>query len=224
MSGLRYTWKAQFGWGWLALLAVLAIMVALLLGDSFRSRGAPRQVRDLAFMLEVYLPLALAVLLARVPVLDREAGAAELHLSWRRPAGLHLLTLLAVPLALWALAAGGVSLIAHIWYLALPWEPVLEMALYPAVGLAGAALTGSALARHQVGGMLAATLWWGIDLQVPGRINTLAYLFNTYHPVPGLEPDLMRLNLVLACLGGLVMALWLAGRRERWVSGAAAPD
>lgn len=215
---LSYTWKAQASWGWLALLALLAGMIALLQGDAFRLAHSPRQLREVALILEVYLPLALAILLARLPALDRDAGAAELHLTWRRPAALHLLSLMVIPVALWALAAALTVWVAHATYLPLTARQALAMALYPAAGLAGAALAGSALARHQVGGVLAAALWWAIDLQVPGQVNTVAYLFSTYRPVAGLAPAVMQGRLLLIGLAGLALALWQAGRRERWVS------
>lgn len=224
MKHFVYAWKAQASWGWLPLLVVLAAMVALLQGDAFRSYDSPRQLREVALILEVYLPLALVILLARAPVLDREAGAAELHLTWKRPAGLHLLALASVPAALWALAAAGTAWIAHASYLPLTADQAFTMAFYPAAGLAGAALAGSAFTRRQVGGVLAAGLWWAIDLQGPGDVNSFAYLFSTFHPVVGLDSGTMHTRLLLVGLAGLTLALWQAGRREGWVSGSTEPS
>lgn len=236
MSRLRCAWKAQASWLWLVLLAILAGMTLLLLGDAFRPFAKGRSARDLTVILELYLPLALAALAAAVPALERDAGVAELHLSYREPAALRLLQYLAIPLALWLLAVLSVGMAALVWYppdplpaaapaaapaatwsLPITAPAVVEMALWPALGLTGAALAGSALARHQLGGVLASALWWGTDLQMPGELNRWFYLFNVYHPVADLNPAVMHRNILLLALGGLVLALLLAERRERWV-------
>lgn len=79
-----------------------------------------------------------------MPALERDAGVAELHLSYREPAALRLLQYLAIPLALWLLAVLSVGMVARVWYLPLTPSAVVEMALWPALGLTGAALAGSA--------------------------------------------------------------------------------
>lgn len=220
MSGLWYRWKSQADWPWLALLVLLVIMWLLLLVDAF-TRGPARQFADTAVMLEIYLPLAAALLLAGAPGLDREAGAAELHLSYRRPGALQLLQRLIVPILTWAAAVAATLLFTHQFYVPVNLAEALPMALFPALGLGSAALAGTSLARHQIGGVLASAIWWCMDLQIPGRLNTWFYLFNRFAPLPQLDPATMRRNTVILALAGLALALWLAERRERWVSGDA---
>lgn len=221
MRQLWYLWKAQASWGWLVLLAVLGFLLMLLLNDAFQGRyPAPRLIRDTYLITQVYLSLISAVLLAHVPSLERESGAAELLLTYRQPAWIRLVCMLITPAALWAAGVGISGLVAHLWYVPVEAAALLKVAAPPAAALGAAALAGSALARHQVGGMAAAGLWWGMDVLAPGKVNRWFYLFSEYKPVPGLEPEVMRLGAWLLAGGCLLMALWLAGRRERWVSGA----
>lgn len=217
MKRLIYCWKAQADWSWLLAGGVLAIMLALLLADQFRSFGGPRQLHDTYAILEVYLPLALAMLVAGVPVAEHGAGTAEVHLTYRQPAWLRTAQLLLIPAGLWAAALALTGLGIHLAYTPLAAADLLAVAVPPALGLAGAALAGSSLARHQVGGMLAACIWWGVDLISAGGINRWAYLFS--HFMPGGDPAAgAPLRLLLAGALGLALALWLAERRERWVA------
>lgn len=214
-----YCWKAQASWAWIVLLAVYGLLLALLLGGTFRPHNAPHTVREVALILEVYLPLVLAVLLAGAPTLERDAGAAELHLTYRQRPALRLLQFVAIPVILWSAAVLTTALIASHYYVALSVQQVASMTWAPALALGGAALAGSAAARHQGGGMIAALLWWGIDFQAPGRVNRWVYLINVYQPMPDMDPADMRMRLAALGLAGLGIALWLAGRRERWVRG-----
>jgi len=145
MKMLFYAGKAQFNWAWLYPAAALAVAVALLLGDAYRPAGAPRGQADLAFPLEVCLPLLLALLASQTPVIDRDAGAAELHLTWRHPAPLHLLRLLGVPVLLWAASAAATTAVANAFYTPVDLRVAADMALYPAAALTGVAVGGSAL-------------------------------------------------------------------------------
>jgi hypothetical protein len=216
MRMLWYRLRAQMNWTWGALLVIHAFLLFLLFKDQFRF-GAPRDWGQATFILEVYLPLALAMLLAPLPALDRASGLAELHLSYRRPAPLQLLGHLAPPLLLWGLTLGLTGLAIDQFYAPVPLAAFLRLALYPAGALGGSALLGTAIARHPVGGAMGAGLWWGLDLLAPGQINRLCYLFNQYQPQADLDATVMQARMGLIGVGALLLALWLAGRRERWV-------
>jgi len=216
---LHYAWKAQANWGWLTLAVALAVVFLLLLGDAFRPPGAPRSTADLAYLMEAFLPLGLALLLARVPALDREIGAHELHLTWPFPPQMHLLRLTTVPALAWAAAGALLLLGAQLFYAPMDLRQALDMALYPSLGLGGVALGGSALARHQVGGVATASLWWGVDLLKPGDLHRWGHLFPYARPLPDADPARLHLQVLAVGLVGLALSLWLAGRRERWVTG-----
>lgn len=219
MKLLLYAWKAQANWGWLPLAAGLGLVLLYLLDDGFRPLGAARSQDDLTFLLEVCLPLALALLLARVPVLDHEVGASEVHLTWRFPAPLYLLRLAAAPLTAWIAASALLLLVAHELYTPVDLRTAVAITAYPAAALGGAALAGSAVARHQVGGVAASTLWWYVDLTRPGTFHRWGHLFPHYRPLPDSDPHALHLQALTAWLLGLALALRLAGRRERWVTG-----
>lgn len=218
MKRLICCWKAQADWSWLLAGGVLATMLALLLADQFRSFGGPRQLHDTYAILEVYLPLALAMLVAGVPVAEHGAGAAEVHLTFRQPAWLRTAQMLLIPAGLWAAALALTGALIHLAYIALPARHLVEVAVPGALGLAGAALAGSSRARHQVGGMLAACVWWGVDLISGGSLNRWAYLFSHFMSGAGPAGGAAPVRLLLAGALGLALALWLAERRERWVA------
>jgi len=221
--GLRYAWKAQASWGWLPLAAALGLVLLFVLDEGFRDPGDPPHTADLAFLVEVCLPLALALLLARVPVLDRESGASELHLTWRLPAPLYLLRLATVPLIAWAGAGALLLLAAHWLYTPIDLCLALDMGLYPSLALGGATMAGSALARHQVGGVVTSALWWSVDLLKPGALHRWGHLFPYFRPL-GIDPEPLHLQALAVGALGLALALWLSDRRERWVSGTSPSD
>lgn len=218
MKPLIYRWKAAANPTWLVLLLLLAVLMAMLLGDMFRVRGGPRRLAEAWLVLEVYLPLALAAFLAPLPPLERSAGMAEIQLTYRRPCWLRVLELTALALGLWAVAAGLSGWLVNQYYQPLSFKYLAKVALPPAAALGGVALAGSALLRSQVGGMLAAAIWWGADLVSMGGLQQWAYLFTSYNPRPDALPEVIRPHLLLIGAAGLALALWLAERRERWVS------
>jgi hypothetical protein len=222
MRMLWYRLKIQATWTWGALLFLHGFLLFLLFQDALRPAEAPRHWLQASFILEVFLPLALALLLAPIPALDRSTGLAELHLSHRRPALLQLLGHLALPLLLWAVVLGLTGWVIDRYYAAVPLREFLALTLYPAGALGGAALAGGALARHPVGGVMISGLWSALDLLFPGVLNRFCYLFSYYQPVQGL--DLATMQGRMAALGalGCLLALWLAGRRARWVQERAA--
>lgn len=221
MTLLWSRWKAQASWTWAVLFTIHGILLFALFRDGFHPYSSPRRWQEATFILEVYLPLVLALLLAPVPAFDRTEGVAELHLSYRRPAPLQLLAQLVLPLLLWALVAGVTGWSIDQFYADLPLADLLQTLLYPAGALGGAALAGGAIARHPIGGVVAAGLWWGLDLLYPAKLNRLCYLFPHYQPTD-LDAVLMRERMLWMGLGALALTLFLAERRERWVRDRAA--
>ena len=220
MRRLWYMAKAQASWGWLVPLAVLGFLLMLLFNDVFRGRyPAPRLIRDTYVIIQVYLSLLAVVLLAPVPSLECENGTSELFLTYRHPAWLRLLSMLITPAAIWAAGVAVSALLIHFWYVPVDAGELLKVTLPPGLALGAAALAGSAVARHQVGGMAAAGLWWGMDLMAAGKMNRWFYLFSPYKPVPGLDPEGLRLNALLLAGACLLLTLWLTEQRERWIRG-----
>lgn len=221
MRMLWYRLKVQASWTWCALLLLHLLLLLLLFDDQF-ALGADRDWRQAGFILQVALPLDLAMLLAPIPAFDRSNGLAELHLSHRRPAAVQLLGHLALPVGLWAVTLGLTGIAIDRYYAAVPLREFLAMALYPAGALGGAALLASSIARHPVGGVLLAGLWWGLDLLFPGQINRLCYLFAQYQPLLEIDTNTMQVRMAVVGTLALLAVLWLAGRRERWVRERAA--
>ncbi|HLO03981.1 MAG TPA: hypothetical protein VK191_12805 [Symbiobacteriaceae bacterium] len=213
--------KAQASWTWAVLFTIHGILLIALFRNGFHPYSSLRRWQEATFILEVYLPLVLALFLAPLPALDRSEGAAELHLSYRRPAFLQLLGHVALPLLLWALVAGATGWSIDQYYAELPLADLLTVLLYPAGALGGAALAGGAIARHPIGGVVVVGLWWGLDLLYPAKLNRLCYLFLQYQPTD-LDGALMQQRMLWVGLGALLLTLLLAGRRERWVRERAA--
>jgi len=207
--------KAQTLGSWLAVAITLGLLLWLVLAGQFQVPPYGRRVQDAYVLLQGFLPLSLAVVLAGVPVAERDAGAAELYLTYPHPAWRRLLEQTGLVTLLWALLAAVATTVIHLRYA--PVMNLVGVTVVPSLALGGIALAGSALARNQVGGVLAAGAWWSVDLLATG-LNRVAYLFNQWNPVPGLDASIMARRLVLVGLAGVLLALWLAGRRTRWIA------
>lgn len=219
MERIRYYAKAQAGPTWLVAAAGVALVLWPVLAGVFRQGARPPQPADTYVLLQAVLPVALALMLSGLPSAERDAGAAEVHLTYPHPAWLRLLEQAALTLAAWGALAATVGAAIHVWYAPLPAAELLRVAVPPALGLGGAALAGGALARNQVGGVLFAGIWWAVDLVAPG-LNRIAYTLYTYCPMEPSDSERMPVRLIAAFAAGLAVALWLAERRSRWVSGS----
>lgn len=206
--------KVQSAGNWLTVLIALGLLLWLLLAGLFEVPPFGRRTEDAYILLQLFLPLSLALVLAGAPVAERDARTAEIYLSYPHPPSLRLLEQVGLATFLWTLLAGGTVALVHFGYA--PTENLAAVTVVPALALGSAALAGSALSRTQVGGVLAAGAWWAVDLLAPG-LNRAAYLFNQWRPVPGLDAQMMEQHLAVVGGIGLMAALWLAGRRTRWV-------
>ena len=195
-----------FGRAWA--IATLALLAALALASAFRYRRLPRQT--------------LALMLVTVAVAHASAGHAGANgFGWLVPA-------LAVHVLATGLWAGGVFAAALTVLRGAP--DALDGARYAARlstlatwALVGAALTGTAIAWHGLGGSLAplapAGEWsWAVMLDVKLALVTLAVAlggFNRLAVMPSLPESLPRFARVLrveavVLLAALVAAAWLA--------------
>lgn len=87
----------------------------------------------------------------------------------------------------------------------------------PALALGGVALAGTALARSQLGGLVAAILWWALDAVGQGAIGKQLFLFRVSIATGLYTPEIQGRNISLAGAACLALALWLAHRRAWWV-------
>lgn len=216
MKRFAFYLKAQSPGNWLTVLIALGLLLWLLLAGQFQVPPSGPRFEDAYILLQLFLPLSLALVLAGIPVAEREAGTAEIYLSYPHHPAARLLEQVGLTALLWAVLAGGTVAVVHFHYAAA--ANLTAVTLVPALALGSAALAGSALSRTQVGGVLAAGAWWAIDLLAPG-LNRAAYLFSQWRPVPGLDPQRMEQHAALVAAAGLMLALWLAGRRTRWATG-----
>jgi hypothetical protein len=214
MKRLLYYAKAQSPGNWLAILIALGVLLWLLLAGQFEVPPFGPRIEDAYILLQLFLPLSLALILAGAPVAERDARTAEIYLSYPHPPSVRLLEQVGLSTFLWALLAGGSAAVVQFRYA--PTADLAAVTVVPALALGSAALAGSALTRTQVGGVLAAGAWWAVDLLAPG-LNRAAYLFNQWRPVPGLDAQVMQQHLAVVGGVGLMVALWLAGRRTRWI-------
>lgn len=218
MKRWLYYAKAQAGANWLGIAAAGAVVLLLLFGGAFQASREGRRLQDVYVVLQVFLPLTLGLLLAGLPAQEQAERTAEIYLTYRQAAWLRLLEQILLSCAAWATLTGLAGLLIDRWYATLTLAHMVQVSVPPALALGGAALAGGTLSRSSVGGVLAAAVWWAIDLLAPG-LNRLAYLFNHFQPLSGSDPTLLEHRLLMAGAVGLAVALFLAGRRARWVSG-----
>jgi len=53
----------------------------------------------------------------------------------------------------------------------------------------------------------------------PGALHRWGHRFPHFRPLPEADPASLHLQALAAGLAGLALSLWLADRRERWVTG-----
>lgn len=210
----RYA-KAQLHWSWV----LQPLWLAAMLGWLFFNHQIPtrREVWQLYPIFEYYLPLALAIYLAGAPPFDREQGAAEIQLGAPQWPVLRL-ALLALPrLAAWALTLAAALLVTRVWYLPGYTWTLLKVTGAPSLALAGAALAGSALARHQTGGILAGFAWWVVDAFGGGRVGQKFFLFRISVHTGLYAPEVQTRNIALLGAACLLLCLWVSHRRAYWI-------
>lgn len=210
----RYA-KAQAHISWL----LPPLWLAAMFGWTFYKHRLPefRQVGSLFSIFEYFLPLAAAVYLAGVPPFERDEGAAETHLGYPQLPALRLGLLALPPLAAWAATVGAALLTVQLWYLPAQSWTLLKVLAPPTLALTGVALAGAALARHQLGGIVAAFLWWALDAMSRGLFNKQFFLFRASVQTGLFTPEVQGRNIALVGVACLLLAIWVSHRRSHWI-------
>lgn len=218
MKHWRYYVATQADASWLVIIVAWGVMFGLLLGNVYRLTPT-RRVEDTFVIFSLFLPLALGLLVAKLPPQELAARTHELFLTYRQRPWLRLLWHVVLASVTWvALVTLSGVLVDHLYAtISLRW--LAGSVLPPGLALGGMGLALSALTRSRVGGVLGATIWFGMDFIAPG-LNRLAYLYSRVQPLPGVDPQIMDQRLMIIGAAGLAVSLFLAERRARWIAGS----
>lgn len=213
---------------WLALLLFAVYVLSILLSDPARPRNVYYFSEMAMFSLALILPLLL---------FQREIGGGGMEVIATYPVSLSMLAFRKWLLAIVLTAALAVLLMSvyawhfgGIWTLRYPWNgaeaiPKAEMNAaslmlqnLPAyVLLISLSIAGIVAFRRIYGGLILGFAVWVLDTissgEWLGRWTLYASYLRKYHSFPQ-----NRIGLLIASLLLLAFAVWLIGRRERWIS------